>query len=51
MDVNEVVPFFAVKYRVKSLAFYVDGLGFEVETKLEDKGVLRWCKLQIGAPD
>ena len=48
MDVNEVVPFFAVKDMVKSLAFYVDGLGFEVETKWEDEGVLRWCRLQIG---
>ncbi len=48
MNVNEVVPFFAVRDMGKSLAFYVDGLGFEMKTKWEDEGVLRWCRLQIG---
>ncbi len=48
MNVSEVVPFFAVKDMGRSLAFYVDGLGFEMENKWTDEGVLRWCRLQIG---
>ena len=48
MNVNEVVPFFAVNDMEKSLAFYVDGIGFEIKTKWADEGVLRWCHLQIG---
>ncbi len=48
MNVSEVVPFFAVKDMRKSLAFYVDGLGFEMEGKWVDEGVIRWCMLRIG---
>ena len=48
MNVSEVVPFFAVKDMRKSLAFYVDGLGFEMEGKWVDEGVIRWCTLRIG---
>ena len=48
MEVNRVVPFFAVKEMQKSLAFYLDGLGFEMEGKWVDEGVIRWCSLQIG---
>jgi lactoylglutathione lyase len=48
MSVNEVVPFFAVKDMGKSVAFYVDGLGFEFKTKWEKDGALQWCHLQIG---
>ena len=48
MNVSEVVPFFAVKDMRKSLAFYVDGLGFELEGKWVDEGVIRWCMLRIG---
>lgn len=48
MEVREVVPFFAVKDMRKSLAFYVEGLGFEVEGKWEDEGAIRWCMLRIG---
>ena len=48
MNVSEVVPFFAVKDMRKSLAFYVDGLGFELEGKWVDEGVIRWCRLRIG---
>ena len=48
MNVNEVVPFFAVKNMEKSIAFYVDGLGFELKHKWVDEGVLRWCRLQVG---
>ena len=48
MKVSEVVPFFAVKDMKKSLAFYVDGLGFELKTNWIDDDVVRWCRLQIG---
>ena len=48
MEVSEVVPFFAVKDMEKSLAFYVDGLGFKMEGKWVDEGVIRWCMLRIG---
>ena len=48
MPVHEVVPFFAVKDMAQSVAFYVDGLGFEFKHKWVDDGVLRWCRLQIG---
>ena len=48
MSVREVVPFFAVKDMRKSLAFYVDGLGFKMESKWVDEGVVRWCMLRIG---
>ena len=48
MKVREVVPFFAVKDMRKSLAFYVDGLGFKMEGKWEDEGAIRWCILRIG---
>ncbi len=48
MEVREVVPFFAVKDMRKSLAFYVDGLGFKMEGKWVDEGAVRWCILRIG---
>ena len=48
MNVNEVVPFFAVADMRASLEFYVKGLGFKIEGKWEDEGILRWCRLQIG---
>jgi catechol 2,3-dioxygenase-like lactoylglutathione lyase family enzyme len=48
MNVKEVVPLFAVSDMKTSLAFYVDGLGFEMRDKWEDDGIVRWCRLQIG---
>lgn len=48
MEVNRVVPFFAVSKMQKSLAFYLDGLGFEMAGKWVDEGVIRWCNLQMG---
>lgn len=47
MPVREVVPFFAVDDIQASLAFYRDGLGFQIKHKWEPKGVLRWCQLQL----
>ena len=48
VEVSEVVPFFAVKDMEKSLAFYVKGLGFRMEGKWVDEGVIRWCMVRIG---
>lgn len=48
MSVHEVVPFLAVKDMEKSIAFYVDGLGFTFKNKWIENGALRWCHLQIG---
>ena len=47
-EVREVVPFLAVADMPASLAFYVDGLGFAMEGKWVDDGVLRWCRLRLG---
>jgi lactoylglutathione lyase len=48
VKVKEVVPFFRVADMKASLAFYVDGLGFEIEKRWDDRGVLRWCSLRRG---
>lgn len=48
MHINEVVPFLAVKDMVRSVSFYVDGLGFEITARWEPEGQLRWCRLQRG---
>ena len=47
-EVRKVVPFLAVADMGASLAFYVDGLGFAMEGKWVDEGVLRWCQLRLG---
>jgi len=47
MQVKEVVPFLAVKDMKESIAFYVDGLGFEFRHKWEVGGEIRWCQLKI----
>jgi catechol 2,3-dioxygenase-like lactoylglutathione lyase family enzyme len=47
-EVKEVVPFLAVVDMPASLAFYMDGLGFAMEGKWVDDGVLRWCRLRLG---
>jgi len=48
VQVKEVVPFFRVKDMARSIAFYVDGLGFTIEKKWEPEGVLQWCLLRLG---
>jgi lactoylglutathione lyase len=48
MKVNKVVPFFAVKDMETSLAFYIEGLGFEIDNKWVKEGAIRWCHLQLG---
>ena len=45
---NEVIPFLAVADRKKSVAFYIDGLGFAFEKKWVVGDELRWCQLRCG---
>jgi len=47
-NVKQAVPFFAVSDMKASLAFYVEGLGFEMAGKWEPDGQIRWCHLQLG---
>jgi lactoylglutathione lyase len=47
-NITQAVPFFAVANMKASLAFYVDGLGFEMTGKWEDDGLIGWCSLQLG---
>ena len=48
MGVREVVPFLPVASMKAALAFYVDGLGFELEDAWRPDGEIRWCQLRIG---
>ena len=48
IKITQTVPFLAVTSIEKSIAFYVDGLGFEIKNKWIDDGKLRWCWLQHG---
>ena len=51
MDAENVIgaaPFFRVADMKASLAFYVDGLGFRIEKRWDDRGVLRWVSLRLG---
>lgn len=48
VNVKQAVPFFAVSDMQASLRFYMDGLEFKMKYKWIDKGVLRWCWLEIG---
>jgi catechol 2,3-dioxygenase-like lactoylglutathione lyase family enzyme len=44
----QAVPFFAVFDMERSLAFYLDGLGFTIADKWVDEGTVRWCWLERG---
>lgn len=45
---NEVIPFLSVADMKKTLAFYVEGLGFEIEKRWQVDGEVRWCQLRLG---
>ena len=47
-NVKEAVPYFRVVDMKASTAFYVDSLGFEIDKRWDDRGVLRWCSLKLG---
>jgi len=48
VNVKEVVPFLHVSSMARSIAFYIDGLGFTMRNKWEPDGNLRWCWLTLG---
>jgi lactoylglutathione lyase len=47
-NVKQAVPFFRVSNILKSVRFYVDGLGFEMTNQWVVEGELRWCWLELG---
>ena len=46
VKIAQTVPLFAVADMKKSVAFYVDGLGFELQEKWEKDDELQWCWVQ-----
>jgi len=47
-NVTSVVPLLMVTSMERSLAFYVDGLGFAIQSRWEPDGKLRWCCMGLG---
>jgi lactoylglutathione lyase len=47
-NVTAVVPLLMVTNMERSLAFYVDGLGFSVQNRWIPDGRLRWCWMSLG---
>src|SRR5580658_5415091 len=47
-NVTAVVPLLMVTNMERSLAFYVDGLGFSIQNRLVPDGRLRWCWMSLG---
>lgn len=48
VKITETVPLFDVADVERSIAFYVDGLGFELQNKWVDDDILKWCRVQHG---
>ena len=46
--VNETVPLLFVSDITQSREFYCEGLGFEMRSKWDPNGELKWCRLQHG---
>ena len=46
MSIQRVVPFLAVADIARSVAFYVEGLGFEIKLQWRPGGELRWCQIE-----
>ena len=47
-NVTAVVPLLMVTSMERSLAFYVDGLGFTIQNRWVPDGRLRWCWTSLG---
>lgn len=47
-DVTAVVPLLMVTSMERSLAFYLDGLGFTIQNRWVPEGHLRWCWMSLG---
>lgn len=48
MSVTAVVPLLMVTSMERSLAFYVEGLGFTIKNRWMPDGRLRWCWMALG---
>lgn len=46
-NVQQSVPLLGVSNLQKSIAYYVDGIGFEKKDHWIDEGKMKWCWLQI----
>jgi len=47
-NVTAVVPLLLITSMERSLAFYVDGLGFTIQNRWVPDGRLRWCLTALG---
>lgn len=47
VKITETVPLFDVADVDKSIAFYVDGLGFKLQDKWVDDDILKWCRYSL----
>ncbi len=47
-NVTAVVPLLMVTDIQRSLAFYIDGLGFTIQNRWVPDGRLRWCWMSLG---
>jgi lactoylglutathione lyase len=47
-NVTAAVPLLMVTNMERSLAFYLDGLGFTIQNRWEPGGRLRWCWMSLG---
>ncbi len=47
-NVTAAVPLLMVSNMERSLAFYLDGLGFTIQNRWEPGGRLRWCWMSLG---
>ncbi len=47
-DVTSVVPLLMVTSKERSLAFYIEGLGFKIQNRWEPDGKLGWCWISLG---
>lgn len=48
VKITQTVPLFDVADMERSVAFYVDGLGFDMQNRWEKDGELQWCWLRHG---
>ncbi len=48
-NVTAVVPLLMVTNIQRSLAFYIDGLGFTIQNRWVPEGRLRWCWMSLGS--
>ena len=48
-NVTAAVPLLMVSNMERSLAFYVDGLGFTIQNRWAPDGRVRWCWMSVGS--